>query len=140
VTDGVAEDDGAGAAADCGRIEALDGVGVGADGVFGYIHRREIVVDGELDGFFGGALEVIDGPVFHQATDGAGAEEGGGFDGDSYALGNLGDGADVGLDRAGGSVGANLHAIAGDFPGQGFGVFCGAGAGAGQADVERVDA
>jgi len=64
VADGVAEDDGAGAAADSGGIEALDRVGVGADGVFGDVHGREIVVDGELDGFFCGALEMIDGPVF----------------------------------------------------------------------------
>jgi len=55
-------------------------------------------------------------------------------------LGDFGDGADVGLDGARGGVGANLHAIGGDFAGEGFGVFYGARAGAGEADVEGVDA
>src|SRR6267154_480262 len=59
VANGIAEHDGACAAADGGGVEALHGVGIGADGVFRYIHRGEIVVDGELDGFFGGALEMI---------------------------------------------------------------------------------
>src|SRR6267378_1618258 len=99
-----------------------------------------IAVDGKLDGFFGGALKVVDGPVFDQAADRAGAEEGGGFDGDSHALRNFSDGPNVGFDGASGGVGANLHAIGGDFAGEGFGVFYGAGAGAGETDVERVDA
>ncbi len=98
------------------------------------------MVDGELHGFFGGALEMIDGPVFHEASNGAGAEEGGGFDGDSHSLRNFGDRANVGFDGAGGGVGANLHAIGGDLAGESFGVLDGARAGAGKADVQRIDA
>src|ERR1700688_944897 len=48
---GIAKNDGAGAAADGGGIEPLDGGGVGADGVFGDVHRGEVVLDRELDGF-----------------------------------------------------------------------------------------
>ncbi len=70
-----------------------------------------------LHGFFCGALEVIDGPVFDQAADGAGAEKGGGFESDSDALGNFNDGADVGFHGSGGAVGADLHAVGGDFAG-----------------------
>ena len=41
---------------------------------------------------------------------------------------------------AGGAVGADLHFVGDDFAGEGFDVFDGARAGAGQAEVERVDA
>ena len=54
--------------------------------------------------------------------------------------GNFDDGADVGFDRSRGAVGANLHAVGGDFAGQGFGVRDGARAGARESDVEGVDA
>src|SRR4029077_18482722 len=132
VADGVAQNDRARTAADGGGVEALDGGGIGADGVFGDVHRGEVVIDSELDGFFGGALEMVDRPIFDEATNGAGAEEGGGFDGDAYALGDFGDGGDVGFDGASRGVGANLHAIAGDFAGEGFGVGDGAGTGTGK--------
>ena len=59
---------------------------------------------------------------------------------DAYALGNFDDGADVGFDGAGGAVGANLHAVRGDFAGERFGVFDGAGTGAGETDVHGIDA
>src|SRR5258707_14784859 len=42
VTHGVAENDSAGAAADGGGVEALDGFGIGADGVFPAGHPREV--------------------------------------------------------------------------------------------------
>ena len=100
----------------------------------------QVVFDGELHGFFRGAFEVIDGPIFDEAADGAGAEECRGFDGDADALRNFGDGADVGFDGARGAVGADFHPIGGDFAGEGFGVLDGARAGAGKADVERLDA
>src|SRR5260370_5529836 len=140
VADRVTKHDGTGAAADGGGIEALHRFGVGANGIFGDVHRRKIVVDGELHGFFGGALEMIDGPVFHEASNGAGAEKGGGFDGDSDSLRNFGDRANVGFDGAGRGVGANLHAIGGDLAGESFGVLDGAGASAGKANVQRIDA
>ena len=86
MADGVAKDDGARAAANRGGVEALDRVGIGANGVFGDVHRGQIVVDGKLHGFFGGAFEMIDGPVFDEAADRTGAEESGGFDGDADSL------------------------------------------------------
>src|SRR4029077_7687921 len=140
VANGVAQHDGAGAAADGGGVEALDGSGVGPDGVFGDVHRGQVVLDGEPDGFLRGALEMIDSPVFDEAANRAGAEESGSFDGDADALGDFGDGANVGFDGARGGVGANLHAIGGDFASEGFGVGNGAGTGAGKADVQRFDA
>src|ERR1700730_7321436 len=120
VADCVTKDDGAGAAPDGGGVEALDRGGIGADGVFGDVHRGEVVLDGELHGFFGGALEVIDGPVFDEAANGTGAEEGGGFDGDADALRDFGYGANVGFDRAGGGIRANPHTIRSYFPGERF--------------------
>ncbi len=96
--------------------------------------------DGELDGFFGSALKMVHGPIFNEAANGAGTEESRGLNGDSHALGDFGDGANVGFYGAGGSVRANLHAIGGDFAGQGFGVGDGARASAGEADIQRVDA
>ena len=60
--------------------------------------------------------------------------------GDSDALGNFNDGADVGFHRSRGAVGANLHAVGGDFAGEGFGVRGGARACAGEADVHGIDA
>ena len=83
----------------------------------------QAVIDCELHGFLGGAFEMIDGPVFDEAANRAGAEEGSGFDGDADALGDFDDGADVGFDGACGAVGADLHAIGGDFAGEGFDVF-----------------
>jgi len=97
VADGVAEHDGAGAAADGSGVQTLDGGRIGANGVFGDIHGGKIVFDGELDGFFRGALQMIHGPIFHQAANRAGAEKGGGFNGNAYTLGDFGDGADVGF-------------------------------------------
>src|SRR5580704_3983343 len=140
VTCRVAEHHGAGAAADRGGVEALDGVAIGANGVFGHVHRRKTVVDGVLYGFFRGAFEVIDRPILDEATDGAGAEEGCGFEGDAYSLRDLHDGADVGFHRARGTVRANLHAVGGDFARQGFGVRGGARAGSGQPNIEGIDA
>ena len=83
---------------------------------------------------------MIDGPVFNQAADGAGTDEGGCFDGHAHALGNFDDGLDVVLVRARGAVGADLHARGYDFAGEGFSVGVGARAGAGQADIHGVDA
>src|SRR5258708_26223610 len=95
VAHGITEDDGAGAAADGGGVEALNGFGVRANGVFGDVHRRKAVVDGVLHGFLGGAFEMLNAPVFDEAANGAGTEKRGRFDGDADALGNLDDGADV---------------------------------------------
>src|SRR5271154_6600363 len=125
---------------DCCGVETLYRSGVGARGVFGDVHRGEIVGYGEADGFFRGAAKIVDGPIFDEAADGAGAEKRGGFDGDADALGNFGDGANVVFVRAGSAVGLDAHAIGGDFAGQGFSVGSGAWARAGETDVDGVDA
>ena len=140
MADGVAEHDGARAAANGGGVKTLDGVRVGANRVFRHVHGRKAVLDCELHGFFGGALEMIDGPVFDQPPDGARAQKCGSFNRHSHALGNFGDGANVGFDRSRGAVRFDLHALGDDFAGEGFGVLDGARAGTGQSDVERIDA
>src|SRR5258707_14465350 len=63
VTHGVEENDTAGAAADGGGGEALDGLRIGADGVFRYGHCGEVVLGRKIYGLFRGALELIQGPV-----------------------------------------------------------------------------
>ena len=140
MADGVAENQRFGAAVDGRIVQAFYRGGIRARGVFGDVHRRQIVRDRKAHGFFGGATEIVDGPVFHEAANGAGAEEGGGFDGDAYALGNFGDGADVVFVGARGAVWFYAHAMGGDFASEGFGVGGGAGARAGEADVNGVDA
>ena len=86
VANRVAEHDGARTISNGGRVEAFHGFGVGANRVLGNIHRRKPILDREPDGFFRRALEVIDGPVFHEAANRAGAEERCGFNGDAHAL------------------------------------------------------
>src|SRR5271170_304201 len=140
VTDRVAENDGTRAAADRGGIETLNGLGIGADGVFRDVHRRKAVGDGELDSFFGGALEMVDGPVFNQAANRAGTEERGGFDGNPDALGDFDDGTNVGFDGARSAVRLDAHLMVGDFAGEDFDVSGGARARAGQTDVYGIDA
>ena len=73
MADGVAEHHGAGAGADRGGVQRDYCGGVGADRVFGDVHHWEAGGGGEFYGVFGGALEVIDGPVFDEAADRAGA-------------------------------------------------------------------
>ena len=140
VADRVAEDDGVRAVLYGSGVETFDGVGVGANRVFRNVHAREIVRDGEFYGVFGGAEEMVDGPIFHDAANRAGAEEGGGFDGDSGALRNFNDRANVVFVSAGGAVGFDAHAIGGDFASEGFRVFAGPRAGAGEADVCGIEA
>src|SRR6266481_93932 len=140
VAHGVTEDDGPGAAADGGGVEALNGFGVRANSVFGDVHRGQAVVHGVLHGFLGGAFEMVYGPVFDEAANGAGTEKRGRFNGDADALGNLDDGADVTFHGASGAIRANLHPRGGNLAREGFGVGKGAGACAGESDVQRVDA
>src|SRR5260370_19225042 len=109
VAHGIKEDDGAGTGADGGCVEALNGFGVRANGVFGDVHRGQAVVHGVLHGFLGGAFEMLDGPVFDEAANGAGTEKRGRFDGDADALGNLDDGADVTFHGSSAAIQANLH-------------------------------
>src|SRR5271168_2208460 len=59
VSDRIAEDYGAGTVADCIGIEPLDGVAIGARGVFGDVHGWQAVLHGESYRFFRSALEVI---------------------------------------------------------------------------------
>src|SRR5216683_2754481 len=139
VAHGVAEYDGARAVSNGGGVKAFDGAGIGADGVLGNVHRRESVLDGELDRFFRGALEVIDGPIFHQAADRAAAQKRRRFDGDPGALGDFHDGADVVFVSARRAIGFNLHPVRGDLAGQSFGVSESTRTGAGKTDVDGVD-
>ncbi len=105
---GVADDDGARAAVDGRRVEALDGGRVAAAGVFGDVHDVEAEGDGELYGLFGGLEEEVVGPTFGVAADGAGSDEGGGFDVEAGAVDDFGDGGNVVFVSAGGAVGTNL--------------------------------
>src|SRR4029077_19673350 len=86
VADGIAQNNRTSPATDGSGVEALHGVRVGADRVFGDVHGGQAVIDCELHSFLGGALEVVDGPVLNQAADGAGAEERSRFDGDPDTL------------------------------------------------------
>src|SRR5690242_14805153 len=140
VADGVAEDDGARSVANGGGVEAFDGAGIGANGVFGDVHRGEAVLDGKLDGVFRGAFEVVNSPIFDEAANGAGTEKCCGFDGNPSALRNFHDGTNVIFNRARSTIGLDAHAICGDFAGERFGVFVGAGASARKADVDGIEA
>ncbi len=139
VSDGVAENDGACAVSNGGCIQPLHSVRIRANGVFRYVHGRKTVFDSELDRFFSGALEVINGPVFDQAADRTGAEKRCGFNGDANPLRNFHDRADVVFMRARRAVGLDLHPVSGDFAGQRFGVCKSARAGARQTDIDRAD-
>ena len=70
------------------------------------------MLDRELHRFFGGALEMIDGPVFHQPPNGARSQKRRGFNRHSNALRNFCDGANVGFDCSRGAIGLDLHALA----------------------------
>ena len=95
---------------------------------------------GELHGFFGGALKMIDGPIFDEAANRAGAEKRGGFERHAHFFRNFDDGLDVVLVRARGAIRANFHARLNDFARESFGVRVGARTGAGETDIHRVDA
>src|SRR5580658_4259216 len=82
---------------------------------------------------------MFHGPILDQATDWAGAQKRGGFDGAANFFGNFDDGLNVVLQGARGAVGADFHAGGDDFACEGFGVGVGARAGAGQADIYRVN-
>ena len=135
----VAKDDGACAVSNGGRVQPLNGIGIGSNGVFGDVHGRKTVLDRELHCFFGGALEVLDRPVFHEAADRAATEKRCGFNGDAHGLRNFHDGANVVFMRSRGAVGLDLHPVRGDFAGQRFGVGVSACPSAGETDIDRVD-
>lgn len=86
VTNCVTQDDGTSPATDRSCIEPLNSFGIGPDGVFGHVHRRKAVRDGELHSIFRGAFKVVDGPIFDEASDGAGAQERRSFNRDSNTL------------------------------------------------------
>ena len=96
--------------------------------------------DRELHRLFGGALEMVDGPVFDQTPDGARTKERGGFDRDSCALGNLHDGTNVVFVRSRGAVRLDLHSVGGNFTRQSFGMCRRARPGAREADIDGIDA
>ena len=120
-------------------VEPLHGFGIGAHGVFGDVHGRQAVGHGKLDGFFRGALEVVDAPVFDQAANGAGTEKRGGFNGNSDALGNFDDGTDVRFDGARRAVRFDAHVVVGNFARQRFDVVGRARTGTRQADIHGID-
>ena len=140
MADRVAKNDGASSGTNRGRIQRDHGGRVGANGVFGDVHDRQARRRGEFHGFFGGALEVIDGPVFDQAANRAGTEKCGGFERHADFFGNFDDGLDVVLMGARRAIRANLHARVDNFARQRFGVRISARAGARQADIHGVNA
>ncbi len=86
VADGVAENDGARAVSNGRRVQPLDGIRIGSNRVFRDVHGRKPVLHREPHGFFGGALEMINRPVFHEAADRAGSEERCCFNGNAHHL------------------------------------------------------
>ncbi len=122
------------------RIQRLHRFRIGANGVFRDVHHRQAFGNGVAHGFFGDLLQVIDGPIFDQSANWARTEKSGGFEFQPDLLRNFDDGSNVFFMRARGAVRPNLHARADNFASQGFGVGVSARAGAGQADIHRVDA
>ena len=86
VTHRIAQNDGGGAAANCGRIEPLDRLGVGAHGIFGHEHGRKVMPHREAHGLFNRALQIVGGPVFDEPSNGARTQERRRFDGNPGAL------------------------------------------------------
>ena len=139
VANRVAQDDGASAGANGGRIERDERLRVGANGVLGDIHHRESGRHRLLHRVFGGALKEFDGPVLYQPPDRAGAEKERSFQRLTDALAEVDDRLDVLFLRAPGCVGPDFQAGAEDFARQRLGIFKRARPRAGQADVDRVD-
>ncbi len=83
---------------------------------------------------------MVYSPIFDEAPNGAGAEKSRCFDGDSHALRDFDDGADVVFHGACGAIRPNLHPRRGNFARQGLRVGKDAGTCPGEADVHRVDA
>ena len=108
VAHGVADADGARAAAYGGRVECADGFGVGARSVLGDEHDGQALACGEGDGLLGELQELVERPALGEEAYEGGAEEGAGLDCDSGALRDFGDGADVVLVRARGAVGPDF--------------------------------
>ena len=115
VADRVAENDGARTVSNGRRIQPLDGIGIGAHRVFRDVHGRKTVLDREPYRLFGGPLEVLDRPVFHQAPDRTGAKKRCRFNGHAHHLRDLYDGTDVVFVSARRAVGFDLHPLRGDF-------------------------
>ena len=82
----IAQNDGRGAAANCRRIEPLNGFGIGAHGIFRYEHVRKAVPHGKAHRMFDRALQMVGRPVFDQPSDRARTQECGGLDGNAGVL------------------------------------------------------
>ena len=137
---GIANHDGARPAVDRGRVKTLHHLRIAAARVLGDVHRFEAQRHGELHGFFRGLKQEVVGPAFGVAANRTGANEGRGLNVQPGALHDLGDRPDVILVGAGGAVGANLHLVADDLAGQRLAIRDCARSGAGQSQIERVDA
>src|SRR5690242_15630472 len=137
---GIANHDGAGAMADGSGVEALNHLRLAATGVLGDVHDFQAERDRVLHRFFRSLEKELVRPAFGVAANGAGADESGGRNGQTYALGNFGDGTNVVLVGAGGTVGLDFQPRVSDLARQGLYVLAGPGAGTGQAQVEHVDA
>jgi len=138
VADRVAQNDGARPASNGCGIEPFDGFAVRAHGVFRDVHGRQAVLDGERDGFFGGALEVVDGPVLDQAADRTRTEKRRGFDGDAHALRDFHDRPDIALMGARRAIGFDFHTMRGDFARERLGIRHGPGSGARQPNIYGI--
>ena len=137
---GIAEHDGARAIANRGEVELLDGFRVAARRVFGRVHDLQALRDRIFDGLFGGFEEKVDRPAFGKAAQRTRSEKCRNLDRQAGLLRDLDDGTDVVFMRAGRAVGTDLHFVRDDFTRQGGNVLHGARSGAGQTEIERVDA
>jgi hypothetical protein len=76
----IANDNGGSTAVNSCRVKTLDGLGIAAGGVFGYVHHLQPQRPGKSHGALGGAQEKIVSPVFRVTADRAGAEKAGDID------------------------------------------------------------
>ena len=139
VAHGVAKDRRFRPAINRGAIEALHGFGVGANRVLGDVHDRQSLRDGELDGVFRCAREMIHGPIFDEAANRAAAEKCRGFDGNPRLLRDFGDGADVIFMRARRAIRSDFQFCADNLICKCKRVAVCAGACAGEADIDRFN-
>ena len=139
VTDRIAQNDSARPASNGRGIEPFDRFAVRAHSVFGDVHGWQAVFDGKLDGFFRGALEMVDGPVLDQAANRAGAKKRRGFNGDAHALRDFHDRPDIALMRARRAIGFDLHAMRRDFARQRLGIRHGPWTGTRQTNIYGID-
>src|SRR5207249_4316561 len=114
--------------------------GVRTRRVFGDVHHLETVVHAERHGVFCTLLQVIHRPVFSITADWARTDEAAAFDRQADALRDVDDRLHIAHDRARGAVRPYLQLRVDDLAREPLDVTHDLGAGAGEADVRRVDA